>query len=70
MMWRDQIEARTNAANMTAVWKQVWKMQELLQAPTARDRLLLHLMSLMRRGRSGCCWLLYDDSNLEMALNN
>ncbi len=39
MTLRDQIEARTNAAITSAVWK--------------------HLMSQMRRGRGGCCWLLW-----------
>ncbi len=79
--WRDQIatsvewEACTlyNAANMSAVWKHLKclrKMQKLLQAPTARDSLVLHRMSSRKRRRGGCCCLPYDDWNREMALVN
>jgi len=33
-------------------------MQKSLRAPTAKDCLVRHRMSSMRRGRGGCCWLL------------
>ncbi len=75
MMWRDQIDLCTNAANVSAVWKYL-KLSEKdaknikHEAPTARDCLALHLMSPMRRGRGGWCWLLYDDWNHEMASND
>ncbi len=76
MTWRDQIEARTNAANVSAVWKYL-KLSEKdakkhykHEAQTARDCLVLHLMSPMRRGRGVWCWLLYDDWNREMASND
>ncbi len=73
MTWCDQIEACTNAANMTTVWKHL-KLSEkdtkiIIEAPTARDCLVLyHVFNEQRKG--GCCWLLYDDWNSEMALNS
>ncbi len=69
MTLRDQIEASTNAANTSAVWKRL-KLSERErererrkhhyrhETPTARDCLALLLISPMRRGRGGCCWLL------------
>ncbi len=62
----DQIEASTNAANTSAVWKHL-KLSERERrrhhykpkTQTARDCLVLLLMSPMRRGRGGCCWLLW-----------
>ncbi len=59
MTCRDQTEGCANAANMSAVWKHLkLQMQKSLQAPTARDCLLLHLhlMSPTRRGKRW--WLL------------
>ncbi len=68
MTFRDQIEASTNAANTSAVWKHL-KLSERERercrhnykhkTPTARDCLVLLLMSPMRRGRGGYCWLLW-----------
>ncbi len=66
MTLRNQIEARTNAANTSAAWKHL-KLSERErrkhhykhETPTARDCLALLLMSPMRRGRGGCCWLLW-----------
>ncbi len=57
------MEARTNAANMSAVWKYLKlserETQTSLQARNTDSERLLHLMSPMRRGRGGCCWLLW-----------
>ncbi len=66
MTLRYQIEASTYAANTSAVWKHL-KLSERERrkhhykhkTPTARDCLALNLMSPMRRGRGGCCWLLW-----------
>ncbi len=81
MTLRDQIEARTNAANTSAVWKHlklsetdscVWQTQKSLQARnTDSERLLSaasHVSDEKRKG--GWCWLLYDDWNREMASND
>ncbi len=70
MTWRDQIEAHTNAADMLAVWKHLKLSKKDQKSLQERDCLVLHLMSPMRRGRGGWCWLLYDDWNRQMALNN
>ncbi len=77
MTLRDQIEARTNAANTSSV--EALKLSERErerrrhhykhETPTARDCLALHLMSPMRRGRvvvAGYC----DDWNREMFSND
>ncbi len=60
MTLRDQIEANTNAANTSAVWKHL-KLSERERrkhhykhkTPTARDCLALLLMSPMRREGRG-----------------
>ncbi len=80
MMLRDQIEARTNAANTSAVWKHLKLYEKELytnnykhETLTARDCLVLHLMSPMRRGRGGCCWLLWwlkSRNGLKRLVNN
>ncbi len=37
MTWRDQIEARTNAANMTAVWKHLKLSEKHAKIITSTD---------------------------------
>ncbi len=76
MTLRDQIEARTNAANTSAVWKHLKlserETQKSLQARnTDSERLLSaasHVSDEKRKG--GWCWLLFDDWNREMASND
>ncbi len=66
MTLRDQIEARTNAANEREGERERARERERErerdhykhETPTARDCSALFLMSPMRRGRGGCCWLL------------
>ncbi len=73
MTWRDQTEARTNAANTLAVWKHLKGSEKDAKIITSTDNEKLfstasHVSDEKRKG--GCCWLLYDDWNREMALNN
>ncbi len=62
MMWRDQIEACTNAANMSAVWKylKVSEKDTKIITSTDSESLVLHRMSSIRRGRvvvAGYCMM-------------
>ncbi len=63
MRWHDQIEACTNAADVSAVWKylklyekELYKTHYKHVTPTAR-LLALQLMSPMRRGRVDDEWI-------------
>ncbi len=75
MMWRDHIEACTHAANTPLVWKHLNLSKKNTKFITSTDSQRLfsaasasHFSNEKRKG--GCCWLLYDDWNCEMALNN
>ncbi len=62
MTLRDQIEARTNEANTSAVWKHLkLSTQTSLQARNTDSKRLLsaasHVSGEKRKG--GCCWLLW-----------
>ncbi len=69
MMWRDQIEARTNAANMSAMWKHLncqRKTQTFQARSTDSERLLSAACEEEEVVDAGCC----DDWNREMASND
>ncbi len=59
---RDQIEASTNAANTSAVWKHLKlserEAQTSLQARNTDSERLLSAASHVSDEKSGCCWLL------------
>ncbi len=76
MTWHDQIEACTNAVDVSAVWKylklyekELYKTHYKHETPTARDcSTASHVSDEKRKG--GWCWLLYDEWNCEMASND
>ncbi len=69
MTWRNQIDSRTNAANVSAVWKYLKLSEKDAKIITSMKHRLRETISDEKR-KSGWCWLLYDDWNREMASND
>ncbi len=75
MRWHDQVEACTNAADVSAVWKYLKLYEKELyrnhykhEAQTATVSTATHVSDEKRKG--GWCWLLYYEGNREMASND
>ncbi len=80
MTWHDQIEACTNAENVSAAWKCLELYEKELYRNHQKSESMKHrlrdclavaryLVSDEKR-KGGWCWLLYDEWNHEMASNN
>ncbi len=68
MQWRDQIEARTNAANTSAVWKYFKAVRE--RRRNQYERLFSAASHVSDETRKRWMLPVTDDWNHEMLLNN
>ncbi len=76
--WSNGNQRRRAIFIMQQIWGSVKHLKlsekdaKSLQAPTVRDCLVLYLMSLMRRGGGGWCWLLWwlkSPNGLKLLIN-